>query len=91
VVTRAELLETGLSERQIDYRVCTGALIVDFAGVFRVGHGTPSLEARYMAAVKACGEGAVLGGLAAAYLFGLVRRKPPPPEVTAPTERKVMG
>ena len=44
-----------------------------------------------MAAVKACGEGAVLSGRAAAYLLGLVKGRPPPPEVTAPTERRVAG
>ena len=41
-----------------------------------------------MAAVKACGRGALLSGLAAAYLLGLIKGQAPPPEVTAPTERK---
>jgi hypothetical protein len=44
-----------------------------------------------MAAVKACGKGAVLSGLAAAYLFGLVKGRAPPLEVTARTERRVRG
>jgi hypothetical protein len=45
-----------------------------------------------MAAVKACGAGAVLSGRAAAYLLGILKcRRPPPPEVTCPTERKVTG
>ena len=44
-----------------------------------------------MAAVKACGEGAVLSGLSAAWLWGLLRGPSPPPEVTAPTERRVKG
>jgi hypothetical protein len=91
VVSRKELLEAGLSERQVDYRVQTGVLLVEFPGVYRAGHRAPSVEARYMAAVKACGEGAVLSGLAAAYLFGLVRGPAPRPEVTAPTERRVKG
>jgi hypothetical protein len=67
VVTREELLDAGLTERQIDYRIGTGALWVEFPGVYRVGHRAPSLEARYMAAVKAAGEGSVLSGLAAAH------------------------
>ena len=45
-----------------------------------------------MAAVKACGEGAVLCGRAAAYLLGILKSPtPPPPEVATPTERRVKG
>ena len=91
VVTRRELLDAGLSERQIDYRITAGALLVEFPGVYRVGHRSPSLEARYMAAVKASGKGGVLSGLAAAHLFGLSRGTAPPPEVSAPTKRVIKG
>ena len=38
-----------------------------------------------MAAVLACGEGAVLSYRAAAHLLGLLRGAPPPPEVTVAT------
>ena len=69
-----------------------GLLIREHRGVYRVGHRAPSVEATYMAAVKACGEGAVLSGRSAAYLQGLLRKcDPPAPEVTAPTERNVKG
>jgi hypothetical protein len=91
VVTRLELLDARLTKAEIDGRVQSGALIVEFRGVYRAGHRAPSIEARYMAAVKACGKGAVLSGLAAAYLFGLVKGRAPPPEVTAPTGRRVKG
>jgi hypothetical protein len=91
VVTRGELLGAGISEDEIRHRVHTGALIREYAGVYRVGHQAPSLEARYMAAVKACGEGAALSGRAAAYLLGLVKGRPPAPEVTAPTLRRLKG
>ncbi|HEY8367759.1 MAG TPA: hypothetical protein VIM86_00410, partial [Thermodesulfobacteriota bacterium] len=63
----------------------------EYRGVYRVGHAAPSVEARYTAAVKACGPRAVLSGMAAAYLLGLVKRPPAVPEVTAPTERRVPG
>ncbi len=62
-----------------------------FSGVYRVGHAAPSLESRYLAAVLACGDRAVLSGLAAAHLLDLVKGRPLPPEVTAPTERRVEG
>jgi very-short-patch-repair endonuclease len=91
VVTRVELLDAEVTKAQIDLRVRSGALIVEFRGVYRAGHRAPSVEARYLAAVKACGKGAVLSGLAAGYLFGLVRGPAPRPEVTAPTERSVKG
>ena len=38
VVARRELLAAGLSERQVDRRLERGALIVEFPGVYRVGH-----------------------------------------------------
>jgi hypothetical protein len=91
VVSRAELLEGGVTRHEIAHRLGTGALIVEFRGVYRAGHRAPSVEARYMAAVKACGKGAVLSGLAAAYLFGLVKGPAPRPEATAPTKRRVKG
>ena len=56
-----------------------------------MGHRAWSVEARYMAAVKACGDGAVLSGLAAAHLLGLLKGPAPPPEVTAPGLRRVKG
>jgi hypothetical protein len=91
VVTRVELLEADISTDEIAHRLRTGSLIAGFRGVYRVGHKAPSVEARYMAAVKACGEGALLSGLSAAWLWGLLRGPSPPPEVTAPTERSVKG
>jgi hypothetical protein len=68
VVTRAELLGAGLSAGDIERRLVKGSLLRVYRGVYRVGHRAPSVEAQYMAAVKACGGGAALGGLAAAHL-----------------------
>jgi hypothetical protein len=91
IVTRRELLGSGVSDTEIHKRVRKGALIPQYPGVFRVGHAAPSLEASYMAAVKACGEGAVLSGRAAGFLLGLLKGSAPPPEVIAPTERRIKG
>jgi hypothetical protein len=91
VVTRVELLAAGISEREVDRRLQRGMLIRVHRGVYRVGHRAPSVEARYLAAVRACGEGAVLSGRAASHLLGLLRGGAPPPEVTAPAERRVRG
>jgi hypothetical protein len=91
VVTRPELLSAGVTRREIERRVEKGLLIPQHRGVYRVGHSAPSTEARYLAAVKACGEGALLSGRAAAWSWGLLKGSPPAPEVTCPTERKVAG
>lgn len=91
VVTRADLRAAQITRDEIDRRVRSWALIVEYRGVYRVGHRAPSVEARYLAAVWACGEGAVLSGRAAGHLWGLLTGSPAAPEVTARTERRVKG
>ena len=62
IVSRVELLRAAISRKEIAGRIRVGLLIRVYRGVDRVGHQAPSLEARYMAAVKAAGDGAVLSG-----------------------------
>jgi hypothetical protein len=80
-----------VTRAEIKSRVRTGSLLPVHRGVYRVGHRAPSVEARYLAAVLACGEGALLSGRAAAHLLGLLKGSAPPPEVTTRTERRVPG
>src|SRR5437763_14196934 len=89
VVTRAELLGAGLSPDEIRHRAQVGMLIPEYKGVYRVGHQAPSVEARYLAAVRACGDGAAVRGRAAAFLHGIIKGSPPPPEVMTATERRI--
>ncbi len=91
VVTRAEMLRLGISAAEIKHRVRAGRLLREHRGVYRVGHRSPSLEARCLAAVRACGDGALLSGRATGHLFGVLRGSAPVPEVTTPTERRVPG
>jgi very-short-patch-repair endonuclease len=91
VVTRRELLDAGVTAKEIRRRLEKGTLLREYRGVYRVGHRAPSVEARYMAAVKACGEGAALSGKAAAFLYELIRGTPPRPEVTTRSHRRVPG
>jgi very-short-patch-repair endonuclease len=90
VVARRQLLAAGISARWIEQRLGKGLLIQAYRGVYRVGHAAPSMEAAYMAAVLACGDGSVLRGRAAACLLGLIRSHPAPaPEVSAPKQRQI--
>jgi hypothetical protein len=91
IVTREELLGGDITDHQIKRRVRIGSLIREYPGVYRVGHQAPSLEARYMAAVKACGEGAALCGRAAAYLHRLQKGSHPSPAVVTPGYRRIPG
>ena len=92
VVTRRQLLDTGVTATEIRVRIRRGTLLVEHPGVYRVGHRAPSVEARYLAAVWACGDGALLCGRAAAWLLGLMGGDvAPPAEVVTPTERRVEG
>jgi hypothetical protein len=91
IVDREELLGAGITAKEITGRLRKGALIREFPGVYRVGHRAPSVEAHYLAAVRACGKGAVLSGRAAAYLWGLSKGRAPAPEVTARTKRRIEG
>lgn len=91
VVTRAQLLDAGLTPGEVRQRVRSGALLRVHPAVFRVGHRAPSVEASYLAADLACGDRALLSGPAAAHLLGLLKGAPPPPQVTTPTERAIAG
>jgi hypothetical protein len=91
VVTRRELLGAGLTSHEIQQRLRIGSLIRVHRGVYRVGHRAPSVDARYLAAVRACGADALLCGRAAGHLLRLTKGRAPTPEVVAPGEHDVPG
>jgi hypothetical protein len=91
VVTRQRLLAAGITQKEIRVRIARGSLIVVYPGVYRVGHRAPSVEADYMAAVLACGEGALLMEAAAAHLYELIKGQRPGPVVRTRTERRIDG
>jgi very-short-patch-repair endonuclease len=72
VLSIDELRECGLSEDAITVRVRNGRLHRMHHGVYAVGHPNPPLEGRFLASVKACGDGASLSHFSAAALWGFV-------------------
>ncbi len=91
VVRREQLFAAGITKAEIRARMSRGTLMRVHLGVYRVGHRAPSLEARYLAAVWACGEGALLCGLAAGHLLGLLAGAAAPPEVVVRSQRRIEG
>jgi very-short-patch-repair endonuclease len=60
-------------------------------GVYAVGHPGLTAEGRWLAAVKACGPGAVLSHPSAGMLYGFVRWEDRLPDVTSAKVRSVEG
>src|SRR5262245_51704145 len=60
VLDLADLAACGLSRQAVGKRVRAGRLFTIHRGVYAVGHPNLALEGRFLAAVKACGPGAVL-------------------------------
>lgn len=91
VVTHRQLADTGLSRAAISKRARSGRLHRVHRGVYAVGHAALNHEGRWMAAVLAYGEGAVLSHGSAAALWGLLRPISGPIDVSVPTRAGLQG
>jgi very-short-patch-repair endonuclease len=69
VVTHRQLAAIGIRGSAVTRRVATGRLERIYRGVFAVGHMQRTREAEWIAAVMACGQGAVLSHLDGAALW----------------------
>ena len=87
VVTLEQLERFGLSRRAIHDRERAGRLHRIHQGVYALTPRVMTQRGRFMAAVLACGPGAVLSHRSAAYLWGLVDSWEEPIDVTAPNRR----
>jgi very-short-patch-repair endonuclease len=85
VITHRQLGEAGLGRSGISRRAARNGLHRVHRGVYAVGHAGLSDEGRWMAAVLACGRGAVLSHAAAASLWGVLRPLSGPVDVSVPT------
>jgi very-short-patch-repair endonuclease len=86
IVTTRQLVACGLTRAAISKRVQAGRLYRVHQGVYSVGHDGLSQEARWMAAVLACGPGAALSHGSAAVHWGLLRPLEGPIDVSVPTQ-----
>jgi very-short-patch-repair endonuclease len=84
VVTRAQLLELGLSEGAIDHRVERGRLHPVQRGVYAVGRPQLTRLGTLLAAVVSCGPHAALSHQAAAEVLGIRRPRAGLIDVTVP-------
>jgi very-short-patch-repair endonuclease len=96
VVSTAELLACGLDHDAISVRVANGRLHPLHRGVYAVGHANPTQDGWYLAAVKACGEGAVLSHRSRAMLENIIRWEDRYPDVlvlgeSAPQHERIKG
>ncbi len=84
VITSTQLIAAGVTPSGISRRIVAGRLLRVHRGVYAVGHGGLSREGRWFAAVKACGEGAVLSHRSAAALWRMIATPPSLTDVTIP-------
>jgi Transcriptional regulator, AbiEi antitoxin len=91
VVDHANLIASGLSPAAIGRWSAQGQLHRVHRGVYAVGHAVLTVEGRWLAAVKACGPGAVLSHISAAALWAIRRTSSPIVHVTTPDRASPRG
>lgn len=88
MVTHRQLAVVGIRGSAITRRVATGRLERVYRGVFAVGHAQRTPEASWIAAVMACGPGAVLSHLDAAALWKIYESRTAKIHVTTTTRSR---
>ena len=88
VVSVEQLHALGLTSAALTRRVQAGRLHRLYRGVYAVGHDRLRREGRFLAAVFACGDGAVLSHLSAAVHWGLLGTEQAKVDVTARRGRR---
>jgi very-short-patch-repair endonuclease len=88
MVTRADLIDAGLSSYAIDRRIGNGRLQQRYRGVYQVGQGPPTDRGRARAALLAAGPGAALCRDSAAWAENLSPSLPAAVDVLVPRRRR---
>jgi hypothetical protein len=82
-----QLRALGLGTRAVQQRARMGRFHRVHRGVYAIGHAALRREGRWLAAVLACGEGAVLSHVSAAAHWGLLQSEAIRIDVTTPASR----
>jgi predicted transcriptional regulator of viral defense system len=85
LVTRQQLIERGMSTRGISDWVQSGRLHRLYRGIYAYGHDRLRAEGHWLAAVMACGSGAVLSHRAGAHLWEIRQSGAALIDVTVPS------
>jgi very-short-patch-repair endonuclease len=88
VVTRPQLMKAGVSRGAISKRLANGRLHQLHRGVYLVGHSVAPPFAREIAAVFACGQGALLSHRSAGKVLALLRDDDAEVDVTVVGQRR---
>jgi very-short-patch-repair endonuclease len=93
LVSRKQLRDLGMTEGGISAAIATARIYRVFPQVYAVGHRRIGERGGLLAAVLACGDGAVVSHGSAAFLLGLWDRRPALVDVIAAIDagRKVSG
>jgi hypothetical protein len=89
VLSRAQALDTGLTDKAIAARLRSGRWQRLYTGVYATFSGEPPRNARLWAAVLRAGAGAALSHQTAAELYGLLTAAAPMIHVTVPIGRRI--
>jgi hypothetical protein len=87
-ITVEQLAAFGIGRASIEKALGNGRLRRLHHGVYAMGHTDLPLHGRCLAAVSACGPGALLSHYSAAWLWDLLSTQPIPVHVTTPIPRK---
>jgi hypothetical protein len=87
-VSRRQLMELGLGKDAIQHRLGSGRLYAVYAGAYSVGHRFIPREGRWLAAVFASGDGAVLSHRSAASHWRIRPSSRSVIDVTTPTKSR---
>jgi very-short-patch-repair endonuclease len=87
VIARRQVLALGFTSDAIEHRIEKGRHHRIWPGIYAVDRPDLTQEGLFIAAVLACGEGAVLSHMSAAILWGLIRVRSRMIEVSVPLNR----
>ena len=91
LVTRAQALAAGVTDRAIQWRVERGRWVRVHSGIYLTTPGRDDWEVRAVSALLLAGPGSALAGRSAGHAWGLIAAAPSQIELVIPTQRRVQS